>query len=180
MSRIGKNPIAIPQGVQVRLEDGVLIAKGPKGELSLATNPALIFEISEKEIAVKPKTQDKEASALWGLFRTLAANLVEGVEKGFSKNLEFQGVGFKAQVQGDKLVLELGFSHPVVVEAQKGISYAVEKNVISVLGIDKQLVGQEAARIRALKKPEPYKGSGIRYQGEIIKRKTGKKTASGG
>lgn len=180
MSRIGKNPITIPSGVQLKLEGDLLIAKGPKGELSLKVHPALILEISEREITVKPKTQDKETSALWGLFRTLAANLVEGVEKGFSKNLEFQGVGFKAQAQGDKLVLELGFSHPVEIKAPSGISYTVEKNVITVTGIDKQLVGQEAARIRALKKPEPYKGSGIRYQGEVIKKKAGKKTASGG
>ncbi|PJE59735.1 MAG: 50S ribosomal protein L6 [Candidatus Portnoybacteria bacterium CG10_big_fil_rev_8_21_14_0_10_44_7] len=178
MSRIGKQPIKIPTGVDVRLQEKNLQVKGPKGELILAVHPQILVTIKPEEISVRPQKETKENRALWGLFRSLIANMVEGVTAGFEKKLEFNGVGFKAQVQGNKLVLEVGFSHPVEIEAPAGITLAVEKNVITISGVDKQMVGQTAAKIRAIKKPEPYKGTGIRYQGEVVRKKAGKKAAA--
>lgn len=178
MSRIGKKPIQIPTGVKVVLTDDILSVKGPKGEINLKIHQAIEVTIKDDQITVEPRRKNKEGRSLWGLFRTLIANTVKGVTDGFEKKLEFSGVGFRAQVQGNKLVLDVGFSHSVEVEAPKEISFLVEKNIITVSGIDKQLVGQVAAKVRAVKKPEPYKGTGIKYQGEKIRRKSGKKAVA--
>ena len=178
MSRIGKQPIKLGKDIQISLKEELLEVKGPKGTLTQEIHPLIGLEINEEEITVLPKRQDKEAQALWGLFRSLINNMVQGVQTGFEKKLEFEGGGFKAQMQGDKLVLEMGFSHPVEFKAAEGIKIEVEKNVIKISGIDKQAVGQTAAKIRSIKKPEPYKGKGIRYQGEIIRRKAGKKASA--
>ncbi len=187
MSRIGKKPIIIPDQVQVSIKDDEILVKGPKGELKQELPEELIVKeqeqsiegVSGKEITLKPKKDSKKVYALWGLYRSLIANMVEGVVHGVKKVLEIEGVGYRAEVQGDKLILNIGFSHPVEIIASEGIQLQAEKNVITISGIDKQLVGQIAAEIRAIRKPEPYKGKGIRYQGEKVRRKAGKKAASG-
>ena len=180
MSRVGKKPIQIPAGVEVKIEDGNISAKGPKGSISKEIPAGILVELKEKEITVSPKSINKRNKALWGLVRMIIFNMVDGVTKGFEKKLEMEGVGFRSNVQGNDLVLEVGFSHDVKVPAPEGIKYSMEKNVIVVSGIDKELVGQTAAVIRRVKPPEPYKGKGIRYQGEIIRRKLGKKAAAAG
>jgi large subunit ribosomal protein L6 len=181
MSRIGKQPVPIPEKVEVKIEGDVVIAKGPKGELSRKLPKGISVKIEDNNIIVFPDSEnsvDKKIMALWGLSRALIANLVKGVKEGYEKRLEFEGVGYRVAVQGDKLVLNVGFSHPIEIQAPSGIEFKVEKNVIIVSGSDKELVGQTAADIRSQKKPEPYKGKGIRYQGEVIKIKTGKKAVS--
>lgn len=175
MSRIGKKSIPILQGVTVTVIGNSIMVKGPKGELSRAFHPYIKVEVHGQELIVSPASSSKKVSALWGLTRSLLANMVEGVTSGFQKKLEFEGIGFRASLEGDTLVMQLGFSHPVRFKTPEGIKLAVEKNVITVSGIDKESVGNTAASIRALKKPEPYKGKGIRYQGEVIRRKAGKK-----
>ncbi|MBI4837494.1 MAG: 50S ribosomal protein L6 [Candidatus Portnoybacteria bacterium] len=175
MSKIGKQPIDIPSGIEVKLVGRTIVVRGPKGELTRDISDGVSVEIGSNQIVVSPSGKMKNANALWGLARALIFNMVEGVTEGFRKTLEIEGVGYKALLRGNKLVLSLGFSHPVEFETPKGIELKVEKNVISVLGIDKELVGQVAANIRAFKKPEPYKGKGIRYQGEVVRRKAGKK-----
>lgn len=180
MSRIGKKPIIIPEGVTATISDGGIFVKGPKGELRREIHPDISVEISEKEISIRPLRKTKRSAALWGLFRSLIANMVAGVQNGFEKKLEYEGVGYRASVDGGSLLLKLGFSHEVKVPKPDGITFAVEKNVITVSGINKEQVGEVAASIRALKKPEPYKGKGIRYQGEHIRRKAGKKAVAGG
>ncbi len=183
MSRIGKKPVIIPSGVKVEKKDLTLAVTGPKGTLTLALHPKALVSVTDKEITVdiSGKTNKKE-KALWGLFRSLIQNLVDGVTKGFEKKLEVNGVGFKVAVQGTKLVMSLGFSHPVEVEVPKGLNVTVDKNLITISGADKQLVGQFAAEVRELKKPEPYKGKGIKYLDEVILRKAGKvvKVVGGG
>lgn len=173
MSRIGKQPIEIPEGVKVKIEDNFIIVKGPKGGLKRELPKEINVEVKAKQIIVNSK--DK---SLWGLWRTLIANMIEGVKQGFEKKLEIVGVGYRAKVEDNKLILNLGFSHPVEVEIPKGIEAKVEKNIITILGIDKQLVGQIAAYIRTQKKPEPYKGKGIRYLDEEVKIKPGKKAVA--
>jgi large subunit ribosomal protein L6 len=183
MSRIGKKPVVLPSGVKAEKKDLTLTVTGPKGTLTLALNPKVEVSVSEKEIVVDVKNQtNKRERALWGLFRSLIQNLVEGVTKGFEKKLEVIGVGFKVAVQGTKIVMSLGFSHPVEREIPKGLAVTVEKNTITIAGADKQQVGQFAAEIRELKKPEPYKGKGIKYSDEVIVRKAGKvvKVVGGG
>ena len=183
MSRIGKKPVVLPSGVKAEKKDLTLTVTGPKGTLTLALNPKVEVSVSEKEIVVDVKNQtNKRERALWGLFRSLIQNLVEGVTKGFEKKLEVIGVGFKVAVQGTKIVMSLGFSHPVEREIPKGLTVTVEKNTITIAGADKQQVGQFAAEIRELKKPEPYKGKGIKYSDEVIVRKAGKvvKVVGGG
>lgn len=178
MSRIGKIPIAIPDGVEVKLEKNLMKVKGPKGELQLVIHPMVKVAIKDKEIVLEIANQeDKTEKSLWGLFNRLINNMVVGVTTGFEKKLEVVGVGFKVAVQGQKLILNVGFSHPVEYTLPQGISGTVEKNVITLAGIDKQLVGETAAQIRRIKKPEPYKGKGIRYSDEVIKRKVGKAAA---
>ena len=175
MSRLGKLPIKLPQGIQARLEDGFVIVKGPKGELKEALPKEVKVEIKDDEIVTSiadPKS--KSQKALWGLMRSLINNMVTGVENGFEKKLEINGVGFKAQVSGQKLVLNVGFSHPVEYSLPEGVSAEVEKNIITISGIDKQLVGDTAAQIRKIRKPEPYKGKGIKYIDEVIRRKESK------
>lgn len=180
MSRVGKKPIQIPAAVEIKIEQGMIAAKGPKGSLSKKIPEGILVEQKEKEVIVSPKSVNKRNKALWGLMRMIISNMVEGAEKGFEKKLEMQGVGYKANVQGNDLVLEVGFSHDVKLPAPEGISFSMEKNVIVVSGIDKELVGQAAAVIRRVRPPEPYKGKGIRYQGEVIRRKVGKKAAGAG
>jgi large subunit ribosomal protein L6 len=178
MSRIGKQPIKIKDNVEISIEGDMVLVKGPKGELSLKKLPSVAIEVKEGEILVSTTEDSKAASAFWGLTRSLINNMVEGVVNGYEKKLQIEGVGFKVELRGDKLVMALGFSHPVEFEAPSGVKFEVEKNIITIFGIDKVLVGQVAANIRKLKKPEPYKGKGIRYQGEVIRRKAGKKAAS--
>lgn len=182
MSRIGKQPIILPEGVTFSIEDNVVSVKGPKGELTQKTDSKVKIEQKENEIIVSVKNpENKTDKAYWGLFRMLIANMVKGVTEGFEKQLEVNGVGFKTELKGKQLVLHVGFSHPVEYDLPEGIEGKVEKNVITVSGIDKQKVGQTAAEIRAIKKPEPYKGKGIKYIDEQIRRKAGKvvKSAEG-
>ena len=182
MSRIGKKNIAVPSGVTAQVAGDRVSVKGPKGELSLMVHPDMNVEVNNGLVTVVPsKNASKKAPGIWGLTRTLVANMVAGVMNGFEKVLEFEGIGYRVNLEGSTLVMQLGFSHPVRFEAPKGITFAVVKNTITISGIDKELVGEVAARIRALKKPEPYKGKGIHYRGEVIRRKAGKKAvASGG
>lgn len=183
MSRIGKKSISIPKGVQVKLENDQLLFKGPKGEKSLSMADSLVtIELGEGKIRVLPQKKLKLSNpnpAHWGLYRALISNLIKGVNVGFERVLIYQGVGFRAVVNGNDLDLNLGFSHPLKVSAPEGISFKVEKNKIIISGIDKEIVGQVAAKIKSLRKPEPYKGRGIRYDDEIIIRKAGKKAATG-
>lgn len=178
MSRIGKQPIQIPEGVEVKIEPGEIQVKGAKGELKQEISPLIEVISQDKEILVKPKGKSKKELALWGLFRALIFNMVAGVSQGFEKKLEIEGTGYRAALEGKKLVLNLGFSHPIELEAPDDIEFQVEKNLITVSGIDKQLVGQIAAKIRSFRRPEPYKGKGIHYLGEVIRRKVGKKASS--
>ncbi len=178
MSRIGKKPIVIPVGVEVKLEPGQIIIKGKKGELKQEVHPFVKIEVKDKEILLNVKNpEDKKQKAIWGLFGSLIKNMIIGVTEGYEKKLEIVGVGFKVNLQGDKLVLNVGYSHPIEFKLPQGISAVVDKNIISISGIDKQLVGEVAARIRRIKKPEPYKGKGIKYVDEIIKKKVGKAAA---
>lgn len=175
MSRIGKQPVNLPNGVEVNIEAGVVKIKGPKGELSEKLHPLVSVEKKDDQLLVTVKNPaDKKQRALWGLFQRLIANLVIGVTQGFSKQLEINGIGYKAAVSGGNLVLNLGYSHPIGFRIPLGLEIKVEKNIVTIFGADKQLVGQTAAEIRALKKPEPYKGKGIKYAGEVIRRKAGK------
>ena len=175
MSRIGKKPISIPDKTEVKVEDKKVIVKGPKGQLEQLLPNKVFVEVNGSEILIKVENETiREQKALWGLFRSLVFNMVEGVVNGFSKQLEINGIGFKAEVSGKNLLLNVGFSHQVVYPIPQGIEISVEKNVITIYGADKQRVGQTAAEIRAIKKPEPYKGKGIKYIDEVIHRKAGK------
>ena len=176
MSRIGKSPIALPDGVEVGIEPGLVKVRGPKGELSERVAQAMAVKQDDGKILVERPTDRGEHRALHGLTRSLIANMVEGVTEGFEKRLEIQGVGYRAQLQGNKLVLALGYSHPVELDAPDGIDFEVpQPTQIVVRGISKQLVGETAAIIRKQRPPEPYKGKGIRYQGEYVARKVGKR-----
>lgn len=177
MSRIGKLPIKLPQGVNVTLEGRTIKVAGPKGELTYKFRPSINVELNDGAITVSVKKVTKASAGYYGLTRTLVDNMVKGVTEGFEKKLEFHGVGYRAVMEARDLVMHLGFSHPVRYTPREGIEIKVEKNVITVSGIDKQLVGQTAAEIRDLKKPEPYKGKGIKYEGERIRRKAGKTAA---
>ena len=175
MPRIGKKPVIITPGVEVVIDGQRVTVKGPKGALEFAFHHRVVFEKKDNQIAVTVrKENEKRSRELWGTSRVLLANMIEGVTKGFEKKLEISGVGFRAAVSGRKLTLQVGFSHPVEFSIPEGIEIKVEKNIIIVSGIDKQLVGEMAARIRAIKKPEPYKGKGIKYSDEILRRKAGK------
>ncbi len=177
MSRVGKKPIIIPAGVEVKITNNLVEVKGPKGELSQQIRPEIGLEAKENEIIVSLKTED---NAYWGLSRSLIANMIEGVTQGYEKKLEIEGLGYKAAIEGETLVLNVGFSHQVKIAPPKGIKFTVEKSAMTVAGIDKKLVGQIAANIRKVRPPEPYKGKGIKYAGEIIKRKAGKKAVAAG
>ncbi len=176
MSRIGKKPIKIEKEISVSEKDGKIFVKGPKGELSLDIPSEIDVKISEEEIIVSKKIENKKSKALWGTIRALIANMIEGVSKGYTRELQVKGVGYRAEVQGNKLILKVGFSHPVEVEKVEGIEFAVAKDIISVTGIKKELVGRVASEIRMIRPPEPYKGKGIRYKDEVIAMKEGKKS----
>ncbi len=183
MSRLGKKPIKIPGAVTVKYHEGVVNVKGPKGELVFHVHPHAIITVNdaEKTVSVGVAFPDTLLDrGLWGLTHKIIRNMFDGVTTGFSKSLELIGVGFKAALAGNKLNLELGFSHPVVFELPKGVEAKVEKNVITLSGSDKQQVGEVAAKIRKLKKPEPYKGKGIRYVGEVVRQKAGKAAKAAG
>lgn len=179
MSRIGKKLIPIPATVTVAVNGQEISVTGPKGNLTTTIHQAVKAQVADGSILVQPKAKlSSKDRGLWGLYRALIANMVEGVQNGFEKKLEIEGVGFKAAVQGDELVMNLGFVNPVKIKKPEGITFAVEKNVITVSGINKAAVGQIAAEIRETKKAEPYKGKGIKYQGERIRRKEGKKVVA--
>lgn len=175
MSRIGKKPIVIPQGVKVSLEKNKIKVVGPKGELEIAIPANVEVSVGEKEITVNVAHPDeKSEKALWGTIARLISNMIKGVCEGYEKSLELVGIGFKVAVAKDEIVLEIGYSHPLKVKLPKGITASAEKSILTIKGIDKALVGNVAASIRALRKPEPYKGKGIKYVGEVIRRKAGK------
>jgi large subunit ribosomal protein L6 len=176
MSRIGKKPVPVPKGVTATINGQQVTVKGPKGELSLTLIDDVTAKMGEKGIEVAPRDESKRARSMWGMSRTLVENLVEGVNKGFSKTLEITGVGYRAAMKGKDLQLQLGFSHDVVYQVPDGVQVACAKPTeIVVSGIDKAKVGQVAAEIRSYRKPEPYKGKGVKYAGEYIFRKEGKK-----
>ena len=180
MSRIGRAPIVIPNGVTVKLENNVVTVKGPKGELVREFNQDMIIEVEENVLTVKRPSDNKDHRSLHGLTRTLISNMVIGVTEGFTKTLEISGVGYRAAKAGNKVNLSLGFSHPVEVEPPTGISLEVPApNKIVVSGINKEEVGAMAAKIRGYREPEPYKGKGIKYEGEVIRRKVGKAGGKG-
>ena len=178
MSRIGKKPVEIPSNVTMTLDGQTVKMKGPKGELSFTVPDDVSLEKADGGLALKPVNDEKRARSMWGLSRTMLQNLVTGVTEGFTKTLEIQGVGYRAAMKGKDLQLNLGFSHEVVHKIPQGITVAVagaKQELITVAGIDKQLVGQVAAEIRSYRPPEPYQGKGVRYQGEYVFRKEGKK-----
>ena len=176
MSRIGKKPVAIPAGVTAKVENGVLSVKGPKGELSMSMFDLIEYKIEGEEMQVNPINKTKQAGQFWGMQGTLVQNLVDGVSEGFVKVLEITGVGYRAQAQGKKLKLQLGFSHDIDLDVPEGLTVNTpDQTTVEISGIDKQKVGQFAAEIREWRKPEPYKGKGVKYRGEYIFRKEGKK-----
>ncbi len=175
MSKIAKIPVVIKEGVSVSINNGQATIAGPKGSLSFVIPLGISVKEEEGKLIISQKEKNSEKTkALFGLARSLIFNMVDGVSQGFDKKLELSGVGYRAQAAGDTLTLSLGFSHPVVIKGANGISFSVSENVITVSGIDKALVGDTAAKIRAIRPPEPYKGKGIKYQGERIRRKVGK------
>ena len=175
MSRIGKLPVVIPDGVDVKVENNLVTAKGPMGTESVQIREEIEIKIEGKEIILIRKNDDRKSRSLHGLSRTLVQNVVTGVKEGFTKKLEIQGVGYRAQMQGNAINLQLGYSHPVIVEPPEGIKIAVEANTkITVTGSNKQMVGDVAAQIRSKRPPEVYKGKGVRYEGEYVRRKAGK------
>jgi len=180
MSRVGKIIREIPQGVTVVVNDNVLNVKGPKGELKQILHSVVSINIKDNKanVVVADET-DKLQTSLWGTFSSILGNMIQGVTEGFKKQLEINGVGYKVVMKGKDLNIEVGYSHPVVFEAPEGITFIVEKNLITIEGIDKQKVGETAANIRKIRKPEPYKGKGIKYVDEVIRRKAGKTASKG-
>lgn len=179
MSRIGRKPITVPAGVTVELQDRHVTVSGPKGALELNLMPGIKLEQENSVITLSKEVENADTQASYGLMRTLINNMVVGVSQGYTRALEINGVGFRAAVQGRTINLSLGFSHPVVFQLPDGVEAKIEKNVITLSGYDKQVVGQTAANLRALKKPEPYKGKGIKYVEERIRRKAGKTATKG-
>lgn len=178
MSRIGKKPVTIPAGVEVKIEAQEVHVKGPKGNLSLRLHPAVKAGFADGLVTVEKVGTAKDASAIWGTSTKLIANMVEGVTKGFEKQIELNGVGFRMNVAGKKLNLALGFSHPVEVPIPEGVTAKIEANILTLQSIDKHLLGQFASDVRGLKPVEPYKGKGFKYVGEFVRRKEGKKAAA--
>jgi len=176
MSRIGKQEIQIPKGVEVTKSGNILSVKGPKGTLSKIFRDDITITIKDSLVTLNTNRNDKFSKSLWGTYASHIKNMIKGVETPYQKKLILEGVGFKSEVKGKEFVFALGFSHPVIVKIPEGITATAEKNNITITGIDKELVGSFTAAVRALKKPEPYKGKGMRYEGEVIRRKQGKKT----
>ena len=174
MSRIGKKPIPIPEGVEIRQQGDLVYVKGPKGELSRKIRSDIQIHIENNQLNVSVDNGGKEADAFQGLFRSLLHNMVTGVTQGFAKNLEIVGVGYRAELSGKKAIFHLGYSHPIDFDLPDGIDAKIEKNKITLMGIDKELLGLTAAKIRSFRRPEPYKGKGIKYVDETIRRKAGK------
>ena len=177
MSRIGKQIITLPEKTDIVIENGLVTVKGPGGELSKVINPMIEVKVADREVTLIPKRETIESRALWGTYASHIKNMVNGVNTPFQKKLILEGIGFKSEVKGDEIVFALGFSHPVHVTIPSGIKVTAEKNVITVSGINKEQVGEFAAKLRDYKKPEPYKGKGMRYADEVVKRKQGKKSA---
>ena len=175
MSRIGKKIITLPEKTEINVSGGSVSVKGPLGVLTRPLHPVIEVKISGNEVSVLPKKLTLESRALWGTYASHLTNMISGVNKPFEKKLILEGIGFKSEVKDDKILLALGFSHPVVVLIPGGLKVTAEKNVITISGSDKEEVGQLASKLRSLKKPEPYKGKGMRYSDEVIKRKQGKK-----
>ena len=181
MSRVGRKPIPIVAGVTVEKHQHDVVVKGPKGQLSATVHPSIGFEIQENQIQVSRRSDLKQDRALHGLWRALMQNMILGVTKGYTKKLELVGVGYRAEIKGKKLQLQLGFSHPILFQAPEGVTLeAPTQTNIVISGIDKQLVGLVAAKIRSFRPPEPYKGKGVKYEGEYIRRKAGKAAAASG
>jgi large subunit ribosomal protein L6 len=175
MSRIGKIPVKVPDKINVSIEQDNITIKGPKGQLSRTIPESIVISKESDSIQVSPKNKSMKSQQIYGLYRRLIANMIQGVTEGFQKKLTLQGVGYRSQVQGKKLILSVGYSHPVEIPAPEGILISVEANTnVLVSGIDKELVGQVAANIRSIRPPEPYKGKGIRYEGEYVRQKVGK------
>lgn len=178
MSRVGKQPIIIPDGITIDVADDVVVVKGSKGELSLDRHDAVTVSIEDGSVIVSPNNKSRLAKALWGTVRALIANMIVGVSEGYRKVLEMHGVGYRAVLQGNNLVLSVGFSHTVELAPPDGVTFEMDgNNKIIITGIDKQVVGEIAAVIRSVRPPEPYKGKGIRYEGEVVRRKVGKRAA---
>jgi len=176
MSRIGKHPVTVPAGVTLTQNGQSITVKGPKGELNFVLPSVIAGKLDGETFSVTPTDESKEGRAMWGMSRSMVANMIEGVTNGFQKNLELRGVGYRAQMKGTGLTLQLGYSHEINYEAPEGIKLAAPKPTeVHVTGIDKQKVGQVAAEIRSFRKPEPYKGKGVRYEGEYVRSKEGKK-----
>ncbi|MEK7176101.1 MAG: 50S ribosomal protein L6 [Patescibacteria group bacterium] len=176
MSRIGKKAITLPEKTELSVSGDFVSVKGPLGELKRPIHPVIEVKVLGNTVTLHPKKETDESNALWGTYASHISNMVSGVNKPFEKKLVLEGIGYKSEVKGDKIQFALGFSHPVIVSIPSGLKVVAEKNNISVSGMDKELVGQFTAQLRALKKPEPYKGKGMRYSDEIIKRKQGKKS----
>ncbi|MDO8729354.1 MAG: 50S ribosomal protein L6 [bacterium] len=175
MSRIGKKIIILPVNTEIKVSDGNVLVKGPLGELSRPLHPIIEVKVSGNEVSIHPKKMTLASRALWGTYASHITNMISGVNKLFEKKLILEGIGFKSEVKGENINLALGFSHPVIVSIPKDLKVTAEKNVINISGPDKEDVGQFASQLRSLKKPEPYKGKGMRYSDEIIRRKQGKK-----
>jgi len=174
MSRIGKKPIAIPKGIEVTVDGALVNVKKGNKTACIDTHSKVTIEVKDNEVIFTKLGEEKEAGAFWGTYRALTANAIEGFDKGFSKSLEINGVGYRAMVKGSVLELQLGYSHPINYDIPKGLEISIEKNTINIKGSDKQAVGQTAAIIRGFRKPEPYKGKGVKYSDEVIIRKAGK------
>lgn len=178
MSRVGKKPILIPEDVEIKIEGEKITIQGPRGELSRELRPEIKVEAKDRQIFVLPKVESKKTKAFWGSTRVLIFNMIKGVTEGYEKKLQIIGLGFRASLEKEELVLQVGFSHPVRIAPPPGIKFFVEKDIITVSGFDKELVGQIAAKIRKVRPPEPYKGKGIRYLEEVPRRKAGKKAVA--
>lgn len=176
MSRLGKTPIAIPSGVTVTKDGQTVTVKGPKGTLTRDFTDMVTIEVTTEGVVTAPASEERQAMSLWGTYASHIINMITGVTEGFTKQLELQGVGFRWAVAGNALEMQLGFSHPVKMDIPEGVTVTIEKNIMTISGIDKEVVGAFTANIRGKKKPEPYKGKGIRYVGEEVRRKQGKKS----
>lgn len=176
MSRIGKQKISIPDGVKVTQDGAVLNVIGPKGTLKRVFRDDVVINVADKDVSLSIKRNDKFSQSLWGTYASHIKNMIKGVETPYQKKLVLEGVGFKSEVKGKEFHFALGFSHPIIIKIPEGIIATADKNAITISGIDKELVGNFTAAVRALKKPEPYKGKGMRYEDEVIRRKQGKKT----